>query len=483
MFHRFVESTRTKEEERRDLPSLYLQEGAGGLDCLRRQYAKPLYVLMALVGLILAIACANIANLLLARAAGRRREMALRLSLGAGRGRVVRQLLTESVLLAALGGLVGVAFARWGITALTLLIANGRDQFTLYAELNWHVLAVTTGLSLLTGLLFGLAPAIQSTRVDLMTALKQTRAGEIAPCAIVAAGQHEPGAGGRAGRDFAAAGGGRRTVRPHADQPERDPTRVQSGAPPAGHREREAGGVQGRTPDALLRRIAGRASRRFRACAAPLSSNYALVSGSSNSTSVTDPRTAGDRKRGTSVMNVGAGFFSTMQIPLLLGRDIDERDISGKTNVAVVNELFVKTYFAGQNPDRPSFPAQPRQAGFRDRRAWLQDARVSLAEARPDAGGVRSFQQNPAVARPDDLRTARGGRSAVAGRAACARWCSRPTRAFRSPNMITQARRSIRPSGRSGLSPCCALACDSGGADRLRGFVRHDGLQRRAADQ
>jgi macrolide transport system ATP-binding/permease protein len=349
-FQRFVESTVTKEEERRDLPSLYLQEGAGGLDGLRRQYAKPLYVLMALVGLILAIACANIANLLLARAAGRRREMALRLSLGAGRGRVVRQLLTESVLLAALGGLVGVAFARWGITALTLLIANGRDQFTLYAELNWHVLAWTTALSLLTGLLFGLAPAIQSTRVDLMTALKQTRAGEsgargrswlpvslsqllvvaqvaISLLLVVAAGLFV-----------------RTLTNLNAIQlgfNQENLLLVSLNARQAGYKD-----------DALMRYYAGlqRSLAQIPGVRGATLSNYPLVSGSRNSTSVQVPGQPADTQRGTSVLNVGAGFFATMQIPLLLGRDIDERDTSGKTNAAVVNELFAKTYFHGENP-------------------------------------------------------------------------------------------------------------------------------------
>src|SRR5213078_180579 len=137
--------------------------------------SKPLYILLTLVGLILSIACANIANLLLARASARKREIALRLSLGAGRFRIIRQLLTESVLLAMLGGMLGVAFAIWGIRFLTLLLANGRENFTLRAELNWHVLAVVAGLSLLTGMLFGLAPALQSTRMDLMHALKEIR--------------------------------------------------------------------------------------------------------------------------------------------------------------------------------------------------------------------------------------------------------------------------------------------------------------------
>src|SRR6185295_6557029 len=101
----------------------------------------------------LAIACANIANLLLARAAARNREIAVRMSIGAGRLRVIRQLLTESVVLASMGGALGIAFALWGIRFLTLLLGNGRENFTLRAELNWHVLAVVAGLSLLTGVL------------------------------------------------------------------------------------------------------------------------------------------------------------------------------------------------------------------------------------------------------------------------------------------------------------------------------------------
>lgn len=140
-----------------------------------RTYSEPLSILLGVVGLILAIACANIANLLLARATARRREMAVRLSMGAGRRRLIRQLLTESLLLAWIGGAAGILFAVWGIRFLTSVLGGAVETFTLRAELSPGVLAAALLLTVATGLLFGLAPALQATRVDPMPALKESR--------------------------------------------------------------------------------------------------------------------------------------------------------------------------------------------------------------------------------------------------------------------------------------------------------------------
>jgi len=163
--------------EVKDYPRLIAQSGNRGLREHRQTYSFTIYGLFGVVALVLLVACANVANLLLARASLRGPEIGVRLAVGAGRWRLIRQLLTESVLLSALGGIVGVIFAFWG--KRVLMSFSDEDTGFLPAGIepgmNWRVLGFTLGISVLTGILFGLAPAWRATRVDLATTLKQSR--------------------------------------------------------------------------------------------------------------------------------------------------------------------------------------------------------------------------------------------------------------------------------------------------------------------
>jgi macrolide transport system ATP-binding/permease protein len=377
-FHQWVDTTATTDGERANLPALTLNPGAEGLGSLRRQYSKPLYVLLAMVGLILAITCTNIANLLLARAAARRREMAVRLSLGAGRFRVVRQLLTESVMLASLGGAFGVLFAIWGVRSLTLLLSNGQENFTLHAELNWSVLGVTAALSVVCGLLFGLAPAIQSTSPDVMPALKngpgggpRRRAQHVLVVAQIAISF----------LILVAAGLFVRTLNKlHSVQlgyARENILLFSLDARQAGHRDPEI-----TTFYTDLR-------KRFESIpgvsSATLSQSSIISAGFARG-AIRGPMKIGPVTiAGAGVLAAGPRFLTTMQIPILAGREIDDRDQPGSTPVAVVSERLARTYFGNQNPvgRRITVPEEKR------------DLEIVGVSANLRYGGLKGEEESP----------------------------------------------------------------------------------------
>lgn len=344
-FHDFILSTAETEKERAVIPSLLLKKAAGGLDTLRRQYSQPLYLLAALVGLMLAIVCANLANLLLARSTARRHEIAVRLSMGAARGRIVRQLLTESVLLSCVGGALGTALAIGGIHFLTALLANGRGDFTLRAHLNGEVLFVSAAISILAGIFFGLAPALRSTRIDLMPALKDARSSpaSIRPgrlrvslghalivsqvalslLLLIAAGL------------FARTLYGLENIALGFNKENLLLFNVNL---------REAG-----VPDAEMTRVFEDLRERLSqapSVRAASYSNLSLVGGGSMSVGITLPGREQGRAAG---LYAGPSFFETMQIRMLEGRSFNSGDRKGEPRVAVVNELFARTFFAGRN--------------------------------------------------------------------------------------------------------------------------------------
>ncbi len=159
--------------QKADDPRIEVTAGDKGLDSLRRRLGKPVLVLLGVVGVVLLMACVNVASLLVARSAARRREVAVRLSLGAGRGRIVRQLLTESLVLSALGAALGSLLAVWGAGLLVTLLTRVSHRTDLGLTPDLRVVGFTVLVTALTGALFGLAPALQATRVDIAPSLKQ----------------------------------------------------------------------------------------------------------------------------------------------------------------------------------------------------------------------------------------------------------------------------------------------------------------------
>ncbi|MBI1787102.1 MAG: ABC transporter permease [Acidobacteria bacterium] len=325
-----------------------IRPGNRGASSMRDEFGEPLWVLITVVGVVLLIACVNVANLLLARAAARQREIAIRLALGAGRARLIRQLLTESLLLALMGGAIGILFAFWAGNLLVRMVAGGPNPAPLDVHPDASILTFTAGVSLLTGLLFGLAPALRATRVEAGSALKDNSRSVIGSGARITTGKALViSQVALSLLLLIGAGLFLRTLQ--------NLQNVDLGYP----REKlllvrvdpVTAGYQGARLAAVFRTLLERFGAIPGVRGVTLSEN-GLFSGTESGDRISvegyKPQKRGDDS--ARFDQVGPLYFSTLGIPMLAGREIDQRDIETSARVCVINEAMARFFFENRNP-------------------------------------------------------------------------------------------------------------------------------------
>jgi putative ABC transport system permease protein len=317
-------------------------DGAEGLSDLRGNYRIPLLLLMGIVGLVLLIACVNVANLLLARASSRAREVTIRLAMGANRRRLLQQLLTESCLLGLMGGVLGAFLSIWGVR---LLVGMFNSDTSLPLSPDWRVFGFTIGLALLTGIIFGMVPALQSSKARLVVAAKDP---------LQSAPQHgfKWGKGLIAGQValsllvlFAAL----LLVRSLQKLMTQD----------VGYSREHL--VLARTDPAAagydpahMKLLAEQLVARFSTAPGVRGVTYStngLFAGTESADAVIVPGFSGtDRDRIALEDYVGPNYFDVVGIPVLAGRGIEQQDTATSTRVAVINEAMGKHFYGANNP-------------------------------------------------------------------------------------------------------------------------------------
>ncbi|HEX5422060.1 MAG TPA: ABC transporter permease [Candidatus Acidoferrales bacterium] len=345
-----------------DNPRVELVPAQTGLVGSRGRYANPLYVLMLAVGIILLIACANVAGLMLARGTARRKEIAVRLALGAARRRIVRQLLTESVILSVLGGALGVLFAYWGARGIISFVSSNQPRSVGFAAgVDTRVMLFAVAISVFTGIFFGIAPAFRGVRVDLTPTLKEGEGSSF-------------GSGSARGRWFGlgnalvvaqvalaivvlvGAGLLVRTLENLRNVDIGFSTRnlLNLSVNPT---------LLGYDPaqiDSLYRDLQGR----FAAAPGVISASYSMVPLLSNRLGIMGfhwPGTPQDQESEANTLGVGPDFFKTMGIPFLAGRDFTASDFAlsaantgasptSAPNPVIVNQAFVRKFLGKQSP-------------------------------------------------------------------------------------------------------------------------------------
>ena len=372
-FKRLIESeipSSFPENQRRSYldQRINLQRAARGSSVLREHFGQPLKILMAMVGLILLIACANVANLLLARGAARQREFAMRLAVGAGRARLIRQLLTESLLLAVSGAAAGLLVAHWA-DALLLRMVSGAESSAPGIGLNLQpdarVLGFTVGVTLVTTILFGLIPSLYSTRLKLTPILKSAptgasseaphrrfTAGKILVVTQVAVSVILLVAAGLFVRSLSKLGevnlgySGENLLLFRVD------------ASPGGYK----GAAIPRFQLDLLARISVIPGLR-----AATASKDGLFSHSESADPIDvegyTPKVGEEMH--SRMDHIGPGYFSTLGIPVLMGREIEAQDTASSVRAAVINQTFARQFFPNTNPIgkhvRDTYPGNPAE--------------------------------------------------------------------------------------------------------------------------
>jgi predicted permease len=366
-------------------PSIRLASAARELGGSQEDTLRPMYVMMLCVGIVLLISCANVAGLLLARSTTRQREIAVRLALGAKRSRLVLQLLTESLMLSLIGGVLGLLLAVWGARALMALVSAGSYYPPVFSpQLDWRVMAFTAGVSLLTGIIFGLAPALRGSDIGLTASLKSGDGG-------LAGGMHARKSRFTLGGALVAlqmalaivvlvtAG---LLVRTLSNLKNLNPGFDTHSLLLFGIDPRLAG-YKGPQVDNLYRDL----QVKFSALPGVTSVSYSwqpLLSGSLSSTSFLKPGTPATSKVEVDAdeLSIGLNFFATLRVPFLSGHDFTLVDFAAADansgdkpglvpTPVIVNESFVRNYFPKGNPlderfadHEPTEPGENKSPGY-----------------------------------------------------------------------------------------------------------------------
>ncbi|MBV9781394.1 MAG: ABC transporter permease, partial [Acidobacteriaceae bacterium] len=333
-----------------------LTPGGAGIQELQAQYGSNLRVLMAISGLVLLIACANVANLLLARGMARKQEISLRTALGANRRQLIRQLLTESVLLALLSGMAGLAVSYAGTSMLLALAFGDAQRLPVDASPSLPVLMFACGLALLTGVLFGIAPAWITSQTDPVDALRTGMRSRSAGASLVQRGLVVL----QAGLSLVLLTGAG-LFSQSLNKLQHSNLRLESRNRYIVHINPQAAGYSQRQLELLYRTI----EERFHAIPGVKKVGISIYTPMEDNNWGTGIQVQGqpDPHSNASVVKINSEYFDSVGTHVLMGRGITERDTPTAAAVAVVNQEFAKKFFPGQNPIGRYFGTGPESAG------------------------------------------------------------------------------------------------------------------------